>query len=223
MARTDDAERFAAQLAEAPLLAESVYLGPKYHHTGGDKEVTDLLLLHHDRAILIEIKCQDDPASRAEGNLAAWIGKAGKKAVNQLRGSIRTLKERNFWCDHPVFKRVHFKKGQLTPVQGIVLIEHLERGGALLPRSLPLKERDIPISYFAFGDFLKLISELRTFTEILRYLIERENLSDLDPYLTGRELDLLGHYMLNDGSFPSGLTYHERLIDIHNRREERRI
>ncbi len=97
MARTDDAERFAAQLAEAPLFAESVYLGPKYHHTGGDKEVTDLLLLHHDRAILIEIKCQDDPASRAEGNLAAWIGKAGRKAVDQLRGSIRTLKERNYW------------------------------------------------------------------------------------------------------------------------------
>jgi hypothetical protein len=219
MARTDDGERVAAYLAQKPLLAESVYLGPKYGDPHGEKEVTDLLLVHRDTAIVTEIKCQDDPESRWSDDLASWTSKAAKKAVNQLRGSIRTLRERSYWCEHPAFGRVDFSKDQLKPVHGVALIEH-KLSGLSLPPELPREVRGVPTSYFSLSDFLILVTQLRTFPDLQLYLKARHGLSGLDPRLTGREEELLGHYMLHNGEFPPDWGQEQRLTEIHHRRSD---
>jgi hypothetical protein len=208
----------AAFIAQKSLLAESVFLGPKYDDKHGDKEVTDLLLVHRETALITEIKCQDDPDSRWH-DLTSWTAKAAQKPVSQLRGSIRTLRERDYWCDHPVFGRVSFSKGQLQPIHGIVLIEH-RVPGLSLPVQVPLELRDVPVSYLTVSDFLILIAQLRTFTEIQTYLKARHDISGLDPRLTGREEELLGHYMLHNGEFPTGLGQEQRLTEIHYRRSD---
>jgi hypothetical protein len=89
MARTETNERIAAFLLEQPLLSESVYHSPRYRLN--DKEVTDILLVHRNRALVIEIKCQDEPDTRVGWNLEAWANKAASKAAKQLAGCIRTM------------------------------------------------------------------------------------------------------------------------------------
>ncbi len=219
MARTDDAERVAEYIAQKPLLAESVYRGPKYPHKRGDKQVTDLLLVHRDMSLVIEIKCQNDPDSRWNNDLASWVAKAGEKGISQLRGSIRTLREHDYWCDHPTFGRVDFSKDQLTPIHGLVLIEH-RTPGASVPSELPYEVRGVPISYFTLSDFLILVTQLRTFSDLRKYLDSRHNLTDFDARITGREEELLGHYMLHNGCFPPGWTHEQRLTEIHHKRSD---
>jgi len=167
--RTDAAEWVAAYVAEKPLLAESVYLGPKYKHPRGQQEVTDLLLVHHNRALVIQIKCQEDPERRQDNKLLRWVGANARAAAKQLSGTIRSLRERNYWCDHPTLGRVEFAKRALFPLHGIVLVEH--RSPELqLPPELPLKIRDVPVSYFTLRDFLETIRTLKTFRDIVDYL-----------------------------------------------------
>src|SRR6266566_4225588 len=219
MARTDDAERVAAYIAQEPQLSESIYLGPKYNKQRREKEVADLLLVHRNRAIVIQIKCQQDPEARSGDKLRNWVESRAREGCNQLRGTLNTLRDREFWCDHPTFKRVNFPKNQLTPIHGIVLVEHRIRGLSL-PRTLPTEINSIPVTYLTLSDFLNHISEFRTFVDLCEFLHARHDLKDFDHHLTGREDVLRAHYFLNNGSFPVGLSQQQRLSEFYTRRSD---
>jgi hypothetical protein len=217
MTRTNDAEGVAAYISEKSLLAESVYLGPKFNDQRIEKEVTDLLLVHRDQALVVQMKCQNNPDNRLGNKLSRWVDRSAKSGYNQLRGTLRTLSERDYWCIHPTLGRVDFTKNQLAPIHGIVVVEHRVRGLSL-SKTLPVDFRDVPISYFTLSDFLIHISELRTFPDFCEFLHARHGLDNFDLHITGREEELLGHYMLNNGNFPVGLSQEQRLSHL---REER--
>jgi hypothetical protein len=219
MARTDDAEWVAAYIAEKPLLAESVYLRPKFNDKGKEKEVADLLLVHRGNALVLQIKCQKTPETRIDDQLSRWIDKSAKSAYKQLRGALRTLSTRDYYCTHPALGRMDFNKNQLTAIHGIVIVEHRLRFLSL-PQALPLETFGVPISYFTLSDFLIHISELRTFHNLREFLDARHSLEHFDLRLTGCGEALLGHYMLNNGSFPVGLTEEQRLSHIVEKRSD---
>jgi hypothetical protein len=179
----------------------------------GQQEVTDLLLVHYNRALVIQIKCQQDPERRQDDKLLRWVGTNAREAANQLSGTIRSLRERNYWCGHPTLGRVEFAKDELIPSHGIVLVEH--RSPELhLPPDLPLKIRDVPVSYFTLSDFLKIVGALKTFRDIADYLQARHSLGGFDLRSTGNDEAILGHYMFHNGVFPELMNSAQRVNEI---------
>ena len=144
MARTDDAERVAAYMVQKLFLAENVYLGPKFRNAHLEKEVADLLLVHRDQALVVQMKCQEDPDTRSGDKLSSWVERKARSAYKQLLGTVGTLRERDYWCTHPTLGLVNFTRGQLTPIHCIVVVEHRAQSFSI-PATLPLNARGIPV------------------------------------------------------------------------------
>jgi hypothetical protein len=219
MARTDDAELVAAHIAAKPLLTEEVFLRPKFQDSGIDKELCDLFVRWRNSIIPIQMKCQQDPAIRSGEKLFAWTGKQARAAFRRLGGTLNTIAERAFWCDHPSLGRVQFAAGELQPVHCIAVVEHRTKG-LVLPSDLPLEIRDCPVTYLTLSDLAVLISELRAFPDIVSYLDARRNIPEIDLRRTGEEEILLGHSLLNQGSFPPNLSFAQRRRDFLERQPE---
>jgi hypothetical protein len=145
--------------------------------------------------------------------------KFGVHFIKQLGGALRTISNQDFWCDHPGRQRVPFKKGQLTPIHGIVLVEH-RKYRLSLSNALPLEVSGVPTGYFTLSDFLNHVTEFRTFTDLQRFWRERHSLANFDRRLTGCDGDLRAHYMLHNGNFPEGFSADERLLEYHVKRAD---
>jgi hypothetical protein len=155
--------------------------------------------------------------------LVAWTGKRARAAYKQLRGALNTMAQRTFWCHHPSLGIVQFRAGELQPVHCVAVVEHTTKG-LVLPSDLPLEVRACPVTYLTLSDLLVLISELRAFPDIVSYLDARRNVPEIDLRHTGEEEILLGHFLLNQGSFPPDISFAHRRRDFLDRQAEfRRI
>ena len=199
MTRTEWAEQVAADLASKPLLQEFVFKNPKYQDAT-EKEVCDLLLTLRNDAIPVQMKCQEDPNSRAGKRLERWIVKRAPEALGQLLGTIRSIRERNFWCEHPRRRRVEFAKGQLSVIHGVVLVEHTAEP-IQLAADLPIEHQGVPIHYFAANDFLNIVNELRSFPDLVAYLGSRRSLSPDFLRSTGGEREAFEYFLSREGRF----------------------
>lgn len=218
MQRTDWTEQFAADLASKPLVREFVFANARYQ-AATEREVCDLILTLRNRAILAQMKSQEDPKSRSGTKLEHWVTKKAKEATTQLQGAIRSVNERDFWCQHPRRGKVDFKKGQLSVAYGIVMVEQLAER-IPLGDEFPLEYQGVPIGYFSANDFLNVVYELRSFPDILDYLTRRHDLGlDVRRAIGGEKL-LCGYYFLNDGSFCPGASYQQISSVVAQRREE---
>ena len=118
------AEKVAADIASRPLVRECVFSNMRFLDSV-EREVCDLVLALRSDAIVGQIKSQEDPLSRGRARLASWVVKNAKRAASQLQGAIRTIADRDVWCEHPRRGRVEFSKGELKAVQGLFLVENL--------------------------------------------------------------------------------------------------
>jgi hypothetical protein len=107
--RTRWAEEFVEQFAALPLVREWVFRGPSRMDRGIEKEVCDLILSIRSDALLIQMKCQEDPASFPHAKRTNWVLKQAEGALTQIKGAIRSLKGVEIWCDHPRRGRVSNK------------------------------------------------------------------------------------------------------------------
>ncbi|MGI0086006.1 MAG: hypothetical protein ACREBQ_13080, partial [Nitrososphaerales archaeon] len=166
------------------------------------------------------MKCQEDPTSRCEEKLERWVAKNASAALAQVQGTLRTLSERKFWCDHPRRGHVDFLEGQLTPLHGIVLVEHFQ-GRIPLAGNFPTEHRGIPISYFTTNDFLNVVDQLRAFPEIAQYLDERhQQLPQECLRAAGGEGVLFDHYILRNGRFEGWTIYSEIELELAKHKAE---
>ena len=184
--RTQWAERHVEDFLALPLVREFVLRSPQTID-GVQKEVTDHLIMHGGRGILVSQKCQEDPMARAEAKTEFWARKNAKGAVRQLIGALRA-KPRLIWCDHPRRGRIEFPAGLPPITHGIVLTEvfrpvDLQRDAD----DLPLSYRRTPITYLSVNDFLNLAVELRTMPELMAYLDARRGLPIPDLKRIGSE------------------------------------
>ena len=194
MRRTEYSEDFFDDFASHPLLREFVFSSPQFQKGAQDKELCDSLLILRKQAIPIQMKCQEDPSLRDGDELQRWVLKQAEKALHQIQGTIRTILDRDFWCNHARRGRVRFIKGDISSTHSIVLIEHFS-DPILLPSFLE-EYQGVPISYFTVNDFLNVISELRSFPELSRYLSERRNLPAETRLHIGGEQELFEYYAL---------------------------
>lgn len=198
--RTKWVERYAAEFAGVPFVRELVFPNPQHLRKGIQKEVCDLLVSMSDRAIVVQLKAQEDPAARDPSKLPSWIVKKAEEAADQISGSLRTLNSMDVWCPHARRGRVEFKPGQLQPIHGIALVECGQGQRIALPNAA-LEAQGIPLTYLDASDFLNLIMQLRSFKDIERYLAARTALGDDVRRHIGGEQVILEHYLLTDGSF----------------------
>ena len=158
-----------ARFASAPLVAEGVFLRPRYLRGRAEREVADLLVVHRRQALIISLKHQAEPGSRSAPKAERWAKQHAGEAAEQAKGAIATLKKRRFWCEHDRRGRVDCDATELEPVQALVAVEH-SGGVVTLADAAPLIHQGVPFSYFSANDLLNLIIELRSFSEFQLYL-----------------------------------------------------
>jgi dsDNA-binding SOS-regulon protein len=196
--RTDWAEHSIAELARCPLISESVYHSPQ-RLDKTQKEVTDILLALGNQAIVLSVKCQQEPGSRSIEKESLWATKAAGEAFSQIKGALRAIRENTFWCDHPRRGRVHFDPEQLLTAHALILVEVV--APATLTDDLPLHHEGVPVSYFSASDFCNIVDQLRSIPEIIAYLTARLTLPFDARRTVGNEKSLYGYYLLRNESF----------------------
>lgn len=192
MQRTDWAEEFLDKCLAIPLTHECVYLRP--HYLPANKELCDLILRLRDRGIMISLKCQENPTQKTGAKLKSWGTKTANKAIGQIKGAARAVKERHFYCNHARMGRVDFQANAIKLKHLLVLVETFEPVN--LDKDLPLSHSGIPVSYLSTNDFLNLVKELRAFPEIERYLNARRALPDETRKMLGVEQTLYDYFIL---------------------------
>ena len=150
--------------------------------------------------IVVSLKCQEDPAKRTGGKIQNWALKQTKKAVGQAKGAIKTIQEKNFWCIHRRRGRVDFSPSPFNVKYILILIELLDEV-VEFSDEFPLHYEDIPIGYFSTNDFYNIVSELRSFPDILSYLCARTTLPSRSQRTIGSEKSLYSYFVLNNESF----------------------
>jgi hypothetical protein len=206
--RTDLAEDFIARFASVPLVAESVFLRPKYLGGRAEREVADLLVVHGGQAVIISLKHQAEPGGRSPAKAERWARQHAGEAARQAKGAIATLRKRRFWCEHARRGRVDFDARELEPVQALVAVEHT--GGIVtLADCAPLIHQGVPFSYFSANDLLNLILELRSFPELKLYLAARASLPGETRLALGGEKLLYQQYLYNEGGFSGWVDFEE--------------
>lgn len=206
--RTQWAEEFIEQFAAPPLVREWVFRGPCRTDRGLEKEVCDLIISLRNDALLIQMKCQENPDRFTDAKRMNWVLKQTEGALSQIKGAIRSLKVVEIWCNHPRRGRVSFNPGELRPAQAIVLVENW--GDRVpIPIDFPTAHDDVPISYFSVNDFQNIINELRAFPEILAYLKMRQSLPQETTKAIGGENVLFLYYLLHDRTFDGWTNYQE--------------
>jgi hypothetical protein len=206
--RTRWAEESAELFASKPLIREFVYRSPVRMDRMIEKEVCDLLIALRGDALLVQMKCQENPLARSGAKLTNWVTKHAEAAFRQIGGAIKTLETVETWSNHPRRGKVVFGAGELRPLCGIVAVESLGEP-ITLPPAFPLVHDKIPVAYFSFNDLLNVVSELRAFPEILKYLHQRSNLP-VDVLRTiGGEWVLFLYYLNHDFSFNGWRSYED--------------
>lgn len=209
--RTLWAEKFVDTFSSRPLTAECVFHSPQYIDKDKQKEVCDLLLILRRNAILVSMKCQDDPTSRTGDKLRRWAIKNSTSAAKQAKGALNTLAREHFWCLHSRRGRVDFEPSSIH-VSHIVILTEVLGDPVDLPNDLPLALGEIPVTYLSVNDFLNLINELRAFPDITGYLDARRTLSDKYLRMIGHEVHFYKYYILNQGSLDGCESYADARI-----------
>lgn len=200
--RTEWAELHVEGLLSAPLIREFVFRSPRTLDGTTEHEVSDFLIQHQGRAILVSQKCQEDPLKRTSEKVDLWARKNAKAAWSQLRRTLNRPRDRAIWCDHIRLGRVQFPDG-LPPVLHCLVIVEVFQEVDLLPDadSLPLEYQKTPVTYLGVNDFLNLVAELRTVPELLNYVDARRSLPNVEQRIIGAERDFFQFYLLNAASF----------------------
>jgi hypothetical protein len=221
MQRSEWVEQYASEFAAVPFVREFVFPNPQHLNKRLQKEVCDLLITSRGRAIVGQIKAQENPVERAAARLPAWIRKKTEEAAKQLSGSLKTLSSTNVWCEHARRGRVEFNAGALTAEHGLILVECGAGTRVELPKDLPLEMQAVPVAYVDASDFLNIVQQLRSFKDVERYLTGRRTLGHDVRRSIGGEQIVLEHYLLHGGTFAEWPGYEEARRIAHADRQAR--
>jgi hypothetical protein len=199
--RTLYVEKMVAELLCLPFMRENVFHSARYLDGKNEKEVCDVLLVHRNEAIVISIKAQEKERDRT--STERWLKKNSAKAIQQLGGAYRTVKSREFWCEHGVWGRKQFRPGDVVPRHGIAVLESsFESLVAVDGKELDRLGSSAPITLMTVADFMTVAQYLRTWRDLTAYLDSRVAvLPEPDRRIIGAERALFGFYTANRDTF----------------------
>jgi hypothetical protein len=201
-ARTQKLERAVAELLTLPLLRENVFHSARYADAGVEKELCDVLLMHRGKAMIVSVKAQG--ADRNRQDAERWLQKAASKAVAQIAGACRTLRERSSWCEQDGERR-ELAAGEVLPVHGVALVESsFECCLTVDDGPLARARKAVPVTFMTLNDFVAVASYLRTWRDLDAYLTARTAaLAEPDRSTVGAERALFSFYTVMRDSFAS--------------------
>jgi hypothetical protein len=206
--RTRWVEEFSETFTGIPFVRECVYRGMTFLSKGIEKEVCDLLVAQQGRAIVVQMKNQEDPDSRTPEKLTNWVRKNALSAAGQMTGALRRLQDEQTWCEHPRRGRAEFTPGSLAMLHAVVLVE-CRAARVELPEDAPQELRGVSVTYLDTNDFLNVVDQLRSFGDVERFLTARAKLGmDVRGFIGG-ERPILEHYALTGETF-DGWTGYDR-------------
>jgi hypothetical protein len=177
-----------------PLMEEAVFHSLRFQDGKLEKEVCDILLCHRGEAILLSLKAQD--SVRDAEHTARWLNKQAPKALGQLRGAYRTLRERETWCQHLIHGRREFPAGSVRVRHGVALLESASEA-TLTNVESRLRDADdmVATTLMSVQNFTNIVHYLRTWRDVTKYLEARHAcLRPPDSHTIGADLALLDYY-----------------------------
>ncbi|MHB0972258.1 MAG: hypothetical protein ACYC7A_18055 [Thermoanaerobaculia bacterium] len=163
----DDVQRFV----EHAFSPDFVFRSPQHLKGGKQKEATDVFVLFDDVALAIEVKAQ---ALNADGSPAAddpdWTKRKLKKAVSQVKGSLRTTKAGQFIkLENDRRGPVQFSTDKFRYVYGLIVMNHNSAPFDACEIVPELATVDHPVHVLSFADFYELARILDTPVDLISY------------------------------------------------------
>lgn len=171
--------------------ADFVFRGPM---KGQGKEVTDVLVVIRDVALVVQVKARSDPnPSRS------WLRKNLKKAVRQVRGGARTIREKRLECvENRRAGRIPFPYDEVKWIYGLAVLDceaEPEHPRSLYPGA---GDTDVPLHVLTLADLRQLCIRLSTPWDLVNYLESRTDvlIPTLDPRIAD-ERPVFEYYLEN--------------------------
>lgn len=162
------------------------YPSPK-DENGNGKEITDLLILFQDKALIVSVKNY-----AFKGNYEKYFRLTLKKAVSQISGAERKLFELDgqITFTHPTRGKHEFTPHRYKTVHRLIV--NLSTDPQFYPGGLETKKGKV-VHVFNWFAFLQVLNELNTISDFFQYLNEREEICQLKQLylLCGSEEDWL--------------------------------
>ena len=191
------AEDFVQAVAEKAFSQDFVFRSPR--RVSG-KEVTDILILFDDTALVIQAKAQ---APSATGNgydprpSLDWAKKHLAKAGRQVNGAVRAIRggQVNF-VENSRRGRIPFSGANFPFIYGVILLHHKSEpyeASTLVPE---LERVQVPIHILSFFDYMNLAKILDTPNDLINYFDARtEVLVPSFRPMVHEENKIFGHYL----------------------------
>lgn len=166
-------EDFVQAVAERAFSADFVFRSPS---KPDGKEVTDVLVLFDDFALVIQAKAQRPGPSGtgyADPSLE-WAKKNLARAVRQVGGAIRTIREgRLEFFKNERLGRVTFNRANYPFLYGVVLLDHESEPYNPIDLVPALSDIPAPIHVLSHRDFFRVAQLLDTPMDLINYLEAR--------------------------------------------------
>lgn len=181
LATEDEVQRFV----EHAFSEDFVFRSPNHTKGREQKETTDVLAIFDDVVIAIEVKAQAYPADGSpRENDPSWTKKKLAKAVDQIRGAIRSLKTVPVRMANSRRGRMQYDPSKALYNYGLVVLNHPSEPFVASDIVPEIAEADFPIHVLSFRDFYNLNRVLDTPGDLVGYLEMRADI--LIPTLTPR-------------------------------------
>ena len=169
---SSDVEKLAQWFTEIPFVRDFVYRNPTKER---GKEFSDIFVLFHDTAIIVQIKTQT-----GDRPLDLWIKNNLNHALKQLNGSARALKEgrvNTFWNDL-LGALVPFDQAVVRSIYGLVVLAI--QGGPTEYEEL-IEAGNTPTidtNVLSLNDLIWICRNMSTAADFIVYLELRHGLSE---------------------------------------------
>jgi hypothetical protein len=191
------AENFVQVIAERAFSSDFVFRSPR---RAGGRELTDILILFDDTALIIQAKAQalSKTGSGYDTGLSLdWAAKHLVKAGRQVSGAVRAIKAGQVkFVENSRRGRVPFNFSDYPFLHGVILIDHESEpyeASTLVPG---LRNIQVPLHVLSFRDYMLLAKVLDTPGDAVNYFESRyEVLSPSVRPMVHEENKVFGYYL----------------------------
>lgn len=189
------AENEVQQAVEEAFSPDFVFRSPRRQD---GKEVTDVLVLFDDVALVIQSKAQAMRLQKSRSELSLdWAAKNLTKAGRQLRGAVRAIRAgRVSYVENDRRGRVAFKLEEFPWLYGLIVLHHQSDAYQSIELVPTIRKVNVPIHVLSFRDFWNLSKLLDTPGDLINYLESRSDV--LIPTLNPRvhkEQEIFAYYL----------------------------
>ena len=198
-------ESVVREIAAGAGVPDFVFRAEVINKGGGQREVGDSLLWVGRQLVVVSVKSRDpDVGPETLERRDSWLTKNITKAVNQINGTVRTLRAPPeglaLLSERGV--RIPWKPDLVDEISGIVVVEHSSPDGFVPDTS----EASVPTVVLPMEDWLTIHERLWSTSAVVKYTSWRSR-SGLPPLPFGSERDVIACSHLAETDLPKATPF----------------